>query len=70
MNMKINKACIIGSGVMGCGIAAQFANAGVPCLMLDIVPKEHLSSSNQNERNTIANESLKKALKLKPAPFF
>ena len=38
--MTIQKACVIGAGVMGSGIAAQIANAGVPVLLLDIVPKD------------------------------
>ena len=36
--MEIKKAAVIGSGVMGSGIAAQIANAGIPVLLLDIVP--------------------------------
>ncbi|HEX9449608.1 MAG TPA: 3-hydroxyacyl-CoA dehydrogenase NAD-binding domain-containing protein, partial [Dongiaceae bacterium] len=36
----IAKACVIGAGVMGSGIAAQIANAGVPVLLLDILPKD------------------------------
>ena len=35
-----SEACVIGAGVMGSGIAAQIANAGVPVLLLDIVPKD------------------------------
>ena len=35
----IRKATVIGAGVMGAGIAAQFANAGVPVTLLDIVPE-------------------------------
>ncbi|MTI02934.1 3-hydroxyacyl-CoA dehydrogenase/enoyl-CoA hydratase family protein [Roseibium sp. RKSG952] len=34
----INKVAVIGSGVMGAGIAAHFANAGAQVLLLDIVP--------------------------------
>jgi len=33
----IRKAVVIGSGVMGSGIAAHLANVGIPCLLLDIV---------------------------------
>ena len=36
--MTIRKVGVIGAGVMGAGIAAQVANAGVPVLLLDIVP--------------------------------
>ena len=35
---KIRKVAVLGAGVMGSGIAAHLANAGIPCLMLDIVP--------------------------------
>ena len=38
MNRKIRKAAVIGSGVMGGGIAALLAGAGVKTLLLDIVP--------------------------------
>ena len=38
MTRKIRRAAVIGSGVMGGGIAALFASAGVPTLLLDIVP--------------------------------
>lgn len=34
----INKACVIGAGVMGASIAAHIANAGVPVLLLDVLP--------------------------------
>jgi 3-hydroxyacyl-CoA dehydrogenase len=56
------KVCVIGSGVMGAGIAAQIANAGVPVLLLDIVPKE-------GGRNAVAEGAVAKALKTDPAPF-
>jgi 3-hydroxyacyl-CoA dehydrogenase len=38
--MQIKKAAVMGAGVMGAQIAAHIANAGIPCLLLDIVPKE------------------------------
>ena len=59
----IKKVAVIGSGVMGCGIAAQIANAGVPVLLLDIVPKDGAN------RNAIAEGAVAKALKTDPAPF-
>ena len=59
---QIKKVAVIGSGVMGCGIAAQIANAGVPVLLLDIVPKE-------GKRNAIADAAVARALKTDPAPF-
>ena len=36
--MKIRKVAVLGAGVMGSGIAAHLANAGIPVLLLDIVP--------------------------------
>ncbi|PPR20381.1 MAG: hypothetical protein CFH40_01974, partial [Alphaproteobacteria bacterium MarineAlpha10_Bin3] len=33
----IEKAAVIGAGVMGAAIAAHIANAGVPVMLLDIV---------------------------------
>jgi 3-hydroxyacyl-CoA dehydrogenase len=58
----IRKACVIGAGVMGSGIAAQIANAGVPVLLLDIVPKDGAN------RNAIAEGAIAKLLKADPAP--
>ena len=37
--VKIEKVAVIGAGVMGSGIAAHVANAGLPVTLLDIVPK-------------------------------
>ena len=38
--MRIDKAAVLGAGTMGAQIAAHLANAGVPTLLLDIVPRE------------------------------
>jgi 3-hydroxyacyl-CoA dehydrogenase len=38
MSFRIRKAAVLGAGVMGSGIAAHLANAGIPVLLLDIVP--------------------------------
>ena len=59
----IRKATVIGAGVMGAGIAAQFANAGVPVLLLDIVP------DGAANRNVLAEGAIAKMLKTAPAPF-
>ncbi|MFL2769416.1 MAG: 3-hydroxyacyl-CoA dehydrogenase NAD-binding domain-containing protein [Rhodospirillaceae bacterium] len=59
----IKKVAVIGAGVMGAGIAAHIANAGVPVVLLDIVAKD---GSN---RNAIAEGAIKKMLKTEPAPF-
>jgi 3-hydroxyacyl-CoA dehydrogenase len=60
---SIKKVAVIGAGVMGCGIAAQIANAGVPVLLLDILPREGAN------RNAVAEAAVAKALKTDPAPF-
>lgn len=60
---EINKVAVIGAGVMGSGIAAQIANAGVPVLLLDIVP------DGASDRNVIAQSAIDKMLKTDPAPF-
>ncbi|WP_305098355.1 3-hydroxyacyl-CoA dehydrogenase/enoyl-CoA hydratase family protein [Croceibacterium aestuarii] len=63
MAEAIQKVCVIGSGVMGSGIAAQIANAGVPVLLLDIPAKEG------DNRSAIAEGAVAKMLKTEPAPF-
>ena len=60
---EINKVAVIGAGVMGSGIAAQIANAGVPVVLLDIVP------DGAEDRNVIAAGAVQKMLKADPAPF-
>ncbi len=59
----IRKAAVIGAGVMGAGIAAQFANAGIPVLLLDIVPP------GAKDRDALAAGAIARMLKTEPAPF-
>lgn len=66
---EIKKVAVIGSGVMGAGIAAQVANGGVPVLLLDIVPKDALESTDPAKRNAIVAGSLDKLKKADPAAF-
>ena len=40
MSEGIKSAAVIGSGVMGSAIAAQFAGAGIRTQLLDVVPRE------------------------------
>jgi len=61
--MGIETAAVIGAGVMGSGIAAHLANAGVPVLLLDI-PKD-----NGAGRNALAEGAIQRMLKADPAPF-
>ena len=79
MNKRsINKIAIIGSGIMGSGIACHFANIGVKVLLLDIIPNElndkekslGLSLEDKAVRNRIVNNSLKNAFKSKPSPIY
>lgn len=58
----IQKAAVLGSGVMGSGIAAHLANAGVDVLLLDIVPE------GAKDRSAIAKGAIEKLKKQKPAP--
>lgn len=60
---EIAKVAVIGAGVMGAGIAAHVANAGVPVLLLDIVPP------GADNRNVIAEGAIAKMQKADPAPF-
>jgi 3-hydroxyacyl-CoA dehydrogenase len=62
---RINKVAILGAGTMGARIAAHFANAGVPSLLLDIVPPD----ADGAARNKIAAAGLDGAKKSKPAAF-
>ena len=62
MSEPVKKVCVIGAGVMGAGIAAQVANAGVPVLLLDIV-------RNPADRNAVAAGALKQLQKAEPAAF-
>src|SRR5258708_1645603 len=63
---RIHKAAVLGAGTMGARIAAHFANAGVPCLLLDIVPPD----ADGSGRNKIAAAGLDAAKKSKPAAFY
>jgi 3-hydroxyacyl-CoA dehydrogenase len=63
---RIHKVAVLGAGTMGARIAAHFANAGVPSLLLDIVPPD----ADGPARNKIAAAGLDGARKSKPAAFF
>ena len=63
---RIHKVAILGAGTMGARIAAHFANAGVPSLLLDIIPPD----ADGPARNKIAAAGLDGAKKSKPAAFF
>ena len=70
MNPRIEKAVVLGAGTMGSRIAAHFANAGLPCVLLDIVPPNLPSDAPHAERDKIVRAGLDAARKSKPAAFF
>ncbi|MCL6446754.1 MAG: enoyl-CoA hydratase/isomerase family protein [Armatimonadetes bacterium] len=78
MKFTINKAAVLGAGVMGAAIAAHLANAGIPTLLLDIVPKEltpeekakNLSPDHPLVRNRLSRQACEQLLKAKPAALY
>ena len=78
MNRRISKVAVLGSGIMGSGIACHFANIGVEVLLLDISPKElnsnekknNLTLDNPKVKNRIVNEMFNKCIKSKPSPIY
>lgn len=78
MKRRIKKVAVIGSGIMGSGIACHFANIGVEVLLLDIIPnqlteaeeKKGLGLDSKAVRNRIVNDNLTAALKSNPSPIY
>lgn len=76
--MQIRKVAVLGSGVMGSTIAAHLANAGIPSLLLDIVPSKlsakdeaaGLTLEDRKVRNSIAETNKSNLKKMNPAPLF
>src|SRR3954467_4789120 len=76
--LRIEKAAVLGAGTMGAQIAAHLANAHIPVLLLDIVPREltpeeqakGLTLESPEVRNRIARSGLEAAKKARPAAFF
>ncbi len=71
MARRIEKVGVIGSGIMGGGIAALCASAGIPTLLLDIVPFD-LKDEEKNDpeaRNRIVSAGLQNTVKAKPPAF-
>jgi 3-hydroxyacyl-CoA dehydrogenase len=76
LSREIRKAAVLGSGVMGSGIAAHLANVGIPTLLLDIVPPtlseeekaKGITEDHPEFRNKFTIAAAKKLLKQKPAP--
>jgi 3-hydroxyacyl-CoA dehydrogenase len=78
MKKNINRVAIIGSGVMGSGIACHFANIGINVLLLDIVPSElndkekqlGLTLDDKKVKNRIVSEMFQRCIKSKPSPLY
>lgn len=77
-NRWIRKVAVLGSGIMGSRIALHLANAGIPSILLDIVPKEltpdeekkGLTLESKEVRNRIVNQALATAVKSNPSPVY
>src|SRR3954470_17114612 len=69
MHKKINKVAVLGAGTMGARIAAHLANAGIPSLLLDIVPPDAAGSQDRAVRNKFASAGLEGLKKSNPAAF-
>ena len=71
MSYRIKKVAVLGSGVMGSGIACHLANVGMEVIMLDILPFDlDPSETHPEKRNRIADQALMQAIKSKPAALF
>ena len=78
MKRNIEKVAVLGSGIMGSGIAAHLAGIGLNVLLLDISPKElnevekakGLRLDHPSVQKRIVNDSLTRSLKSKPSPIY
>jgi len=78
MKRNIKKVAVLGSGIMGSGIACHLANIGCEVLLLDMVPRElnakekakGLDLENKTVRNRLVNDYLTACLKSKPSPIY
>ncbi|MFL6281044.1 MAG: 3-hydroxyacyl-CoA dehydrogenase family protein, partial [Vicinamibacterales bacterium] len=57
MMRHVRQVAVLGAGTMGSQIAAHFANAGIPALLLDV-------------SRDVARQGLERARALRPDPFF
>ena len=67
---QITKVAVLGAGTMGSRIAAHCANAGIPAVLLDIVPPGTAADAPRAERNKFVLAAMEGLKKLKPAAFF
>lgn len=69
---RISKVAVLGSGVMGSGIACHLANCGFQVVLLDIVPQDlkEEEKTNKKARNRLVDTALLNAIKSKPSPLY
>ncbi len=70
MKVVIGRVAVLGAGVMGSGIAAHLANAGIPCYLLDVVPAPApagVDPSSRAFRDSLAAAGVAKLMRSKPA---
>ena len=67
---QINKVAVLGAGTMGSRIAAHIANAGIPVILLDIVPPGTSADAPAAARNKFVLGALDALKKSKPAAFY
>src|SRR6202167_3189119 len=64
LRLLVRRAAVLGAGTMGSRIAAHLANAGVPTLLLDLIPE------GEGDRSRLAKGALEALAKAKPAAFY
>ena len=77
MSYNIKKAAVLGAGVMGASIAAHLTNAGIGCVLLDIIPfelteadkKKGLTEKSPEWRNRFAANGLSGAVEIQTCFF-
>jgi 3-hydroxyacyl-CoA dehydrogenase len=70
LQKRIRKVAVLGSGLMGTGIACHLAGCGLEVLLLDILPSDSNGVPQGADRNRMANTALQTALKAKPSPLY
>ena len=65
MTQRIQRAAVLGAGTMGARIAAHLANAGIPCLLLDVA-----TAGDPRSRDRVVESGLAAVRKSRPASFF
>ncbi|CAM3492899.1 3-hydroxyacyl-CoA dehydrogenase/enoyl-CoA hydratase family protein [Marinicrinis lubricantis] len=76
--VQIDRAAVIGAGVMGAAIAGHLAGAGIRCLLLDVVPhqllpdeeRKGLTISHSAVRNRLAEQGKQRLVRMNPAPLY